>query len=74
VLWKVTHGYGAAGALCTAGAILASLAAAWFGGRLATAAQPKRAAPAAPRAPIANTAPGSGVARRRRLRTGAARR
>jgi len=75
VLWRVTRGYGAAGALCTAGAILASLAAVWLGGRLSSAARPRSATPAAaPRAPVAAAALGSGVARRRRLRTGAARR
>ncbi|GEM_PF-2110501 len=68
VLWRVSSGYGALGGIATALGIAGSLAAFWLAARLGTRPTPQRTA-AAPIsfAPPART--GSGVARRRRLRT-----
>ncbi len=70
VLWQVAKGYGSTGMAATAGGVLASVAAAWLGGRFsrpgtAAAAGSGQAPPVRRDAPVAL---GSGVARRRRLR------
>jgi hypothetical protein len=69
VLWQATRGYGAAGTLWTVTGVAVGVVAMWYGGYLsarATAAAqpaPRLATSVAPR-PL-----GSGVARRRRLRS-----
>lgn len=69
VLWQATRGYGAVGTLCAVAGVAAGVAAMWFGGYLSGRAA--AALDSAPR-PVAAVAPrplGSGVARRRRLRS-----
>lgn len=72
VLWQVSRGYGTAGTVATAMGVLASVAAVWFGGRAtrAAAVTPVRSrSSSAVRYPPAAASLGSGVARRRRLRS-----
>jgi hypothetical protein len=69
VLWMVSRGYGLFGTTVTVFAVIASFVAVWAGGRLTrpvTVAEPFRAAATPP------VRLGSGVARRRHLRTRAA--
>jgi len=80
VLWQVSRHYGVAGVLATAIGVLASLAAVWLGGRArrdqapATSPSATPGSVLAPRDRTASVSLGSGVARRRRLRAGSARR
>lgn len=73
MLWQVTRGYGSIGPIVTVLGVLGSLVAAWLGGRLSSKSRADTAAAGgAVPAPVRTATPaalGSGVARRRRLRT-----
>jgi len=71
VLWQVSHSYGLSGSASAVLGVCAAAVAFWLGGRLA----PRRGQQALTHTPaVAPAALGSGVARRRRLRTQAMRR
>lgn len=70
MLWQVTKGYGSIGPIVTVLGVLGSLVAAWLGGRLSSSNKATVASVApAPTKQATPVALGSGVARRRRLRT-----
>ena len=75
VLWQVTRGYGATGVAATGFGVIASMTAVWFGGRVLAMAAVRAAVgkTVTDRPAVARTGLGSGVARRRRLRSAATR-